>query len=389
MAEKPKPLKKKHLRLALRDERLRPKAKPRSGTWPRPRRKSVMAEEEARRLFSDTMRTRNRELRDLLPDPQQLKRYRLPRWQTEEDVAEALGIALNELRFYAIHRRAERFPHYVTFTMPKRTGGERLIMAPKTKLKALQRQLLALLVHRLPVSDYAHGFRKGSSVKTAAEPHVGKRVILHLDLKDFFHSVTFARVRGLLVALGYGYVVATALAVLMTEAPRQPVEVDGTVYHVPVGHRRCVQGAPTSPGLCNTVALRMDRRLAGMARKLGFAYSRYVDDLVFSGDDPERLNTLRFRASRIVREEGFEVNRDKTRIFRSGGCQRVTGVVVNEVMGLSRQERRRLRAMIHRLAQDRAAGRPDGGRLTYLRGKLAYLAMLNPDQADRLRAQLP
>jgi hypothetical protein len=388
MAEKPRPLKKKHLRLALRDPRLQPKAKPKTRTWPPPRRKPVMPDAEARRLFSETMRTRNRDLRDLLPDAQQLKRYGLPRWRTEEDVAEALGVALNELRFYASHRRAERFPHYVAFTLPKRTGGERLIMAPKTKLKALQRRLVALLVHRLPVSDYSHGFRKGSSVRTAAEPHVGKRVILHLDLKDFFHTVTFARVRGLLIALGYGYPVATTLAVVMTEAPRQPVEVDGTVYHVPVGHRRCVQGAPTSPGICNTMALRMDRRLAGMARKLGFAYSRYVDDLVFSGDDPARLNALRFRASRIVREEGFEVNRAKTRIFRSGGCQRVTGVVVNEVMGLSRQERRRLRAMIHRLKQDRAAGRPDDGRLVYLRGKLAYLAMLNPGQADRLRAQL-
>jgi RNA-directed DNA polymerase len=388
MAGKPKPLKPKQRRLALRDPRLQPKAKPKKFTWPRPRRKKVLTEEEARRLFSDTMRTRNQTIRDLLPDTAQLKRYGLPRWETEEEVAEALEISLNELRFYAIHRRAERSPHYVTFTLPKRTGGERLIMAPKQRLKALQRRLLELLVHRLPVSDCSHGFRRGSSVKTAAEPHVGKRVVLHLDLKDFFHSVTFARVRGMLIAFGYGFPVATALAVLMTEAPRQPVEVEGTIYHVPVAHRRCVQGAPTSPGLCNTMALRMDRRLGGLAHKFGFAYSRYVDDLVFSGDDPDCINVLRCLASKIVREEGFEVNRDKTRIFRSGGCQRVTGVVVNQVLGLSRQERRRLRAMIHHLKQDQAAGRPDNGRLTYLRGKLAYLAMLNPEQAEKLRGQL-
>jgi hypothetical protein len=196
-------------------------------------------------------------------------------------------------------------------------------------------------------------------------------------------------VRGLLIALGYGYAVATALAVLMTEAPRQPVEVEGTIYHVPVGPRRCVQGAPTSPGLCNTMALRMDRRLAGLAAKFGFAYSRYVDDLVFSGDDAACINKLRHLASRIIRAEGFEVNRDKTRLLRSGGCQRVTGVVVNRVMGLSRRERRRLRAMIHRFGQDQAAGQPDDGRLAYLRGKLAYLAMLNPEQALALKARMP
>jgi hypothetical protein len=385
---KNKPLKKHHLRLALRDPRLQPKPKPKRRTWPPRPRKPVLSEEEARLHFSDTMRTRRSDLRDLLPDVRQLKRYGLPVWKTEEDVAEALGLSLGQLRFYACHRQAERFLNYVAFTMPKRSGGERLIMAPRRRLKEVLRRLVDLLVHRLPVSEHSHGFRRGSSVRTAAEPHVGKRVVLHLDLKDFFHTVTFARVRGLLVALGYGYRVATTLAVLMTEAPRERVEVDGVIYHVPVGHRRCVQGAPTSPGICNTMALRMDRRLAGLARKLGFDYSRYVDDLVFSGNDAEAVNGLRFLAGRIIGEEGFEVNQDKTRILRTGGCQRVTGVVVNRVLGLSRQERRRLRAMIHRLKQDRAAGKPEDGRGPYLVGKLAYLAMLNLEQADRLRRLL-
>lgn len=387
MAEKVKPLKPDHRRLALRDVRLRPQgpSKPRTWRWGQRRPKAGLDEVEARRLFSETMRTRNRELADLLPDPAQLQRYGLPVWESEADVAAALGVSLNELRFYAVHRRAERHPHYVAFTAPKRNGGERLIMAPKRRLKALQRKLVELLVRRLPVSPFAHGFRPGGSVRKAAEPHVGKKVVLHLDLKDFFHSVTFARVRGLLVALGYGYPVATALAVLMTEAPRQPVEADGTVYHVPVGPRRCVQGAPTSPGLCNTMALRLDRRLAGLARKHGFAYSRYADDLSFSGDDPARVSKLRHHAAEIIRQEGFEVNPEKTRCFRSGGCQRVTGVVVNRVLGLSRQERRRLRAMIHGLRQ----GGPDDGRLAYLRGKLAYLAMLNREQAEKLRARMP
>jgi hypothetical protein len=163
--------------------------------------------------------------------------------------------------------------------------------APK-KPKELQ-----LLVQRLPVSDCAHGCRKGGSVKTAAEPHVRKRVILHMDLKDFFHTVTFAQVRGLLIALGYGYPVATVLAVLRTEAPRQPVEVEGTLFHVPVGDPRCVQGAPTSRGLCNSMALRMDRRLAGLARWFGFTYSRYVVDLAFSGNATSCLHGLRVKAT--------------------------------------------------------------------------------------------
>src|SRR5262249_32528350 len=154
-----------------RDPRLQPKPRPAPRVWPRPKRQRVMTEEEARRRFSETMRTRNRELRDLLPDVEQLKRYGLPVWKTEEDVAKALEVSLNELRFYAIRRRAERYPQYVAFSMPKRGGGERLIMAPKRRLKELQRRLLGLLVHRMPVSGYSHGFRLGSSVRTAAEPH--------------------------------------------------------------------------------------------------------------------------------------------------------------------------------------------------------------------------
>src|SRR5262249_23275628 len=149
-------------------------------------------------------------------------------------------------------------------------------------------------------------------------------------------SVTFGRVRGLLIALGYGYAVATTLAVLMTEAERQPVVAGDRLLHVPVGQRHCVQGAPTSPGLCNCVALRLDHRLAGLGRRFGFAYSRYADDLTFSGDDPKQLPRLRKYATRIIEEEGFWVNTDKTAVARKGGCQRVTGVVVNDVLGLSR-----------------------------------------------------
>jgi hypothetical protein len=380
------PLKEGHRRKALRDGRLLPKRK--GPAILRRKRKKYLPADEAKRLFASTLRTRNRQIRDLLPDEEQLDRYGLPVWKTEQDLAGALGIPVKELRFFSIHREAERVPHYVTFALPKRSGGRRLIMAPKRRLKRLQRALLDLLVRKLPVSEHAHGFRRGRSVRSGAEPHVGRAVVLHLDLKDFFPTVTFGRVRGLLIALGYGYVVATVLAVLMTEAERQPVEIEGTIYHVPVGPRHCVQGAPTSPGLCNCIALRLDRRLAGLARRFGFAYTRYADDLTLSGDGIAPVSALRAWATRIIREEGFDVNPAKTHIARKGRRQRVTGVTVNEQLGLSRQERRRLRAAIHQLGKERAAGVAKPEPLASLRGKLAYLAMLNPDQAAALRRRL-
>ena len=328
------------------------------------------------------MRTRARPLRGLGTDEAQLARYGLPVWRTEVEIAQALEVDVRTLRHYSVHSARDRSSHYVTFTVPKRTGGERLIMAPKSRLKAIQRRLHRVLVSKLPMSDYAHGFRTQHSVRSNAQPHVGKGVVLRLDLQDFFPSLHFGRVRGLLIALGYGYQVATVLAVLMTEAPRQPVSAGDALCFAPVGPRACPQGAPTSPGLSNAILVKMDHRLAGLARQHGFGYTRYADDLTFSGEDLEKVHALRHLASRVVREEGFTVNRDKTRVMRRGSRQQVTGVTVNDVLGLSRQERRRLRAALHQASQWESGGLPSP-----LRGMLAYVSMLNRAQAARLEGK--
>ncbi|NLE56806.1 MAG: RNA-directed DNA polymerase [Planctomycetes bacterium] len=380
----PQPMKPLHRRLTFRDARLLPKPKRKSGqfTWPRLKKKRYMQADEACRLFSTALRTRDRSIRDLATDKAQLSRYGLPVWHTEQDIAAALALTPKQLQHYSIHRCRETSPHYVAFAVPKRGGGHRIIHAPKRRLKAIQRKLNELLVEMLPISSYAHGFVKGRSIATNAKSHVGKAVVLKFDLKDCFPSIHFGRVRGLLIALGYGYPVAATLAVLMTEAPRQPVEVDGRLYHVPTGPRVCVQGAPTSPGLCNAVLVRMDRRLGGLARKYGFAYSRYADDLTFSGNDTAAVRPLLGIVPRIVQEEGFTINSGKTQIRRRGRRQRVTGVIVNECAGLSRRERRRLRAAIHNQQRHGAEGKSR----RRLGGKLAYLKMLNPTQAGPLIA---
>ncbi len=377
------PLKPGHLRLGVRDPRLLPKPKPNALLRWRKKPK-IMAREEADRLFSETLRTSDRNVRDLTADVEQLRRYGLPVWTNEGEVAAALGLTVGQLRHYSIHRQRETTPHYVTFAISKRSGGQRQIHAPKRRLKAVQRNLHEQLVSRLPVSPFAHGFCKGRSVATNAAPHVGKSVVIKLDIADCFPTIHVGRVRGLLIGYGYSYPVAQTLAVMMTEPPRQPVEVDGQLYHVPVGPRVCVQGAPTSPGLCNAILRRLDYRLAGLARKYGFEYTRYADDLSFSGHALADIKPIVTIAARIAREEGLPLNRDKTRVLRAGQRQVVTGVVVNETAGLSRQERRRLRAALH---QRRQAGTPDLAKDRQLQGKLAYLRMLNPAQADALVAK--
>ena len=364
------PLKPGHQRRALRDPRLFPKARAPFGKRPK-----VMSVEEGRRLFGQSMRTQNRNLRDLLCDEEQLRRLDLPVWRNEEDLARALGLTLKQLWWWAMHREKETTPHYVTFAIAKQSGGERLIMAPKKRLKQLQRRLHQILISRLPLSPQAHGFVKGRSIVSGAQPHVGKKVVVRLDLQDFFPSVTWPRVRGYFIACGYSFVVASALAMLTTECQRQPVEIDGTLYHVPVGPRHCVQGAPTSPGLCNAIVLRLDRRLTGLAKRFGCDYTRYADDMCFSGDiDHDSAHGLVQRASQIIASEGFQVNPKKTKIMGRGRRQSVTGVVVNQVAGLSRQQRRIWRATLHRDKLDRAEWQ----------GKLAFLWMLNPQQAAAL-----
>lgn len=374
------PLKQNHRRLALRDARLLPKPKPRGRTWPPKSKPKVMAMDEATRLFAGTLRTRNRRLRDLRSDDEQLRRYDLPMWKSEEDIAKALDIGVSRLRHYSIHREKERVAHYVSFAIPKRSGGERIIMAPKRELKKLQRELDRLLVAKLPVSEFAHGFRKARSIASHAKAHVGRKVVVRLDLKDFFPSLHVGRVRGLLIALGYSYPVAATLATLMTEAVRQPVQVGEEIFHTPVGGRHAVQGAPTSPGLANALAITLDRRLAGVARQMGFAYTRYADDLTFSGDDSAKARQLIRSCQRIVHAEGFALNDAKTRVMTQRGAQLVTGVVVNRELGWSRRRRRQLRAELHHAQRQ-------GGDATLwrkLRGKLAFVSMLNSRQARAL-----
>ena len=377
------PLKPGRLRRSIRDPRLLPKPKTKPTTymsWPR-KKPRVLPREEADRLFSETMRTRNRNVRDIATDVEQLQRLGLPAWTDEGELAAALGLTIPALRHYSIHRQRETTVHYVVFAIPKRSGGHRLIHAPKRRLKAIQRVLHEQLVSKLPVSPFAHGFREGRSVASNAAPHVAKAIVIKLDIADCFPTIHVGRVRGLLIACGYSYPVAQTLAVLMTEPPRQPVDIEGTLYQVPVGPRVCVQGAPTSPGLCNSILRRLDYRLAGLAGKYGFAFTRYADDLTFSGHDPAGIKPIITLSARIAREEGLPLNRDKTRVLRAGQHQTVTGVTVNQVAGLSRKERRRLRAALH---QQRRATDPDPVNDRKLQGKIAYLRMLNPEQATRL-----
>lgn len=326
-------------------------------------------------------------------DAERLTKLGLPVLATPADVAQALGLSIPKLRWLAFHTEVASRVHYVSFMVPKKSGGTRRLSAPHRTLAAAQQWILDNIVGKLPVEAPAHGFTAGRSILTNAGPHVGKGTVVNLDLADFFPTITFPRVRSVFFRLGYSPAVATVLALLCTECPRQQVTYDGKVYHVAIGPRGLPQGACTSPGLSNQVARRLDKRLAGLAAKLGITYTRYADDITLSGNEElkGKVGYLMARVRHIAEAEGFAINGKKSRVLRRNAAQTVTGIVVNDKPSVNRKEVRRLRAILHRArwegleAQNRA-NRPNFR--AWLEGKIAYVSMVRPEVGQRLRDQL-
>jgi RNA-directed DNA polymerase len=326
-------------------------------------------------------------------DAEKLADLGLPLLSAPAEVAGALGLSIPRLRWLAFHTEVATRVHYVRFTVPKKSGGTRTLSAPHRTLAAAQRWIFDNILRRLPVEPPAHGFQPGRGIFTNAQLHVRRAVVVNLDLQDFFPSITFPRVRSVFQRLGYSPAVSTIFALLCTECPRQIVDYAGQTYHVAVGPRGLPQGACTSPALSNQVARRLDRRLRGLADKLGLTYTRYADDLTFSaaGEEDNRIGYLMARVRHIAEDEGFTVNDKKSRVLRRNSAQVVTGLVVNERPSPRRREIRRLRAILHRartegLERQNREGRPNF--VAWLQGKIAYVRMARPDIGDKMDKQL-
>jgi len=216
-----------------------------------------------------------------------------------------------------------------------------LLESPKPRLKELQRRTLAEILNRIPVHPSAHGFVKGRSIVTFARPHVRQSVLLRLDLLDFFPSFPAARVQAFFRTLGYPESVAARLGGICTNAaPRQVWKGEPREAWTLYARPHLPQGAPTSPALANLMAYRLDCRLFGLARSAGGVYTRYADDLAFSGGEAFERAVDRFaaHAAAIALEEGFHVNHRKTRVMRQGVRQQLAGIVVNQKVGLRRRD---------------------------------------------------
>jgi hypothetical protein len=275
-----------------------------------------------------------------------------------------------------------------------------LIESPKPRLRNLQRKILHGILNAIPPHEAAHGFRRGRSVATFTAPHVGKCCVLRMDLQDFFASIHGARVQAIFYTAGYPPSVAQFLAALCWNIAPDDIWLDypGTIPcdlgRLPAARRyrdrHLPQGAPTSPALANLSAYRLDRRLTGLASTASAVYTRYADDLLFSGDDDFARPAKRFSShvAAIAHEEGFAIHHRKSRFMRQGVRQFATGIVLNDRANTLRRDYELLKATLHRC---RRCGPkvPEGASLESFRnqlvGKIAWIRSVNAQRGDRLR----
>jgi len=226
-----------------------------------------------------------------------------------------------------------------------------------------------------------------------AAPHTGQAIVVRYDLENFYPAVSFGRVVAIFRSLGYCREAAIWLGRLTTSATPGDLDLpEGDAGAVlPYLRTHLPQGAPTSPALANLSAFVLDVRLAGLSRAFGAKYTRYADDLTFSGDAKFRSSLRVFLplVQQIIREERFRFHRKKRRILRPHQQQRVTGVVVNAKPNLARADFDRLKAILHncvKLGPSTQNHDEVADFAGHLRGRIAHATLLNRSRGEKLLA---
>lgn len=324
-------------------------------------------------------------------NPAELATRGLPALENLEQLAESMQLDPSEVLWLSYERAATTVDHYTRFEIPKKSGGRRLISSPKPKLRIAQSWIAKSILDLLAPSRYAMAFRPGVSIVDNASLHLNAAIVIKIDLKDFFPSIGFARIRGYFEYIGFNPGIATILALISTDAPRVKLTLDGAGKFIAMGERGLPQGACTSPALANLIATPMDGRLAGLCKSLNstWTYTRYADDLTFScREESPDVGRLLNAIEKIVDDEGFRINEAKTAVMRAPGRQVVTGLMVGNDIRLSRRDLRRLRAFLHRCETDglEAVSHAIGkDALSVARGSLAYVTMVMPEHAAQLK----
>mgnify|MGYP002071736256 CR=1 FL=1 len=239
---------------------------------------------------------------------------------------------LDPARLITLATKSRSF--YKRFSIPKKSGGVRVIYHPSRELKAIQRWILHGILNNLAPSDSATAFSIKKGLIHNVEPHSLNRYFICIDLEDFFPSISHYRVRRVFKTLGYSQDVASFLTELCTCNGGLP------------------QGAVTSPSISNLVASKLDRRLQGLLSRRNITYTRYADDLTFSSNNRNALVRVMPIVRDIIEDEEFRINDSKTRFMGPRAQCRVTGLVKNctePKFGIGRKTKRKMRAILHKI----------------------------------------
>lgn len=319
---------------------------------------------------------------------QKLKDNHLPIINTPEDLAHQLNSTINNIRFLTYNRTVSRVNHYKQFQIPKKAGGFRNIAAPMPKLKEAQHWILQNILNKLSIHQNAHGFAIGKSICTNALPHINKAVLINIDLKDFFPSIHYPRVKGMFRGLGYNEKIATILALICTESATDEVELDGIKYFVKSGNRALPQGAPTSPAITNYLCRRLDARFTGLAKKYNFEYTRYADDLSFSCTfyDPSIFKKFLGFVKKTIKAERFTIHPDKFKVLRKGSKQEVTGIVVNQKLSIEKKKLKNFKATLFQIEKNGLEGKKWNNSTNLLASLKGYANFIN--QVDPIKGKV-
>lgn len=324
----------------------------------------------------------------------------LPKIESVKDLSLWLGLSIKDLEWFAdIQNRQSRMKnpklhHYSYQWIKKSNGKHRLLEIPKSGLKSIQRKILHDILDLIPPHKTAHGFHKNTSCKTHASLHTNKAIVIKFDLADFFHSVPKGRIIGLFDYLGYPKDVTQYLAALCVHMP-SPYLTGSSFQKLSFEKQKILlsqhlpQGAPTSPSLANLCTWKTDMRLESFAKKMGMTYSRYADDIAFSGDKnlKNKFPYIRKIIGQIAAEEGFNINHSKTKLMTQAQCQSLVGITLNSHPNIKRSEYDRLKAILHNCVKYGATSQNKNNHENFklhLHGKISYIQNINSEKGRKL-----
>ena len=281
-------------------------------------------------------------------------------------VEQALGFPAKTL--YALSNNLDK--HYHTVFIPKSDGSKRKLSVPDLILKSVQKSIAQNLLCRRPISVHAQAYKIGGSVQRNARPHVGKNKLLKLDIEGFFDNILYSRVKDVVFCEEqYGASIRTLLTMLCYYKESLP------------------QGAPSSPAITNIIMYEFDEAVGEFCAEKSIAYTRYCDDMTFSGDFDEG-EVIAFVKGEL-KKLGLFLKQRKTAVIPKNKRQVVTGIVINEKINLTKDYKKKIRREMYYIKKFgleghlRRIGASDKQQyLLSLKGRISFVLQTTPDNAE-------